>query len=85
MSAYIGGIGSVGLAQSRTFLLIGSFLLLLVAVYLNLIGLRIGNGEYPAALDAGRAADLPFRSSPPPTPSPYLSRGGGRPPSCSMT
>jgi len=42
MSAYIGGIGSVGLAQSRTFLLIGSFLLLLVAVYLNLIGLRIG-------------------------------------------
>jgi len=42
MSAYIGGIGSVGLAQSRTFLLVGSFLLLLVAVYLNLIGLRIG-------------------------------------------
>ena len=42
MSAYIGGIGSVGLAQNRTFLLVGSFLLLLVAVYLNLIGLRIG-------------------------------------------
>ena len=42
MAAYIGGIGSVGLAQSRTFLLVGSFLLLLVAVYLNLIGLRIG-------------------------------------------
>jgi glutamate:GABA antiporter len=42
MSAYIGGIGGAGLAQSRSFLLIGSFLLLLVAVYLNLIGLRIG-------------------------------------------
>jgi amino acid transporter len=42
MAAYIGGIGSVRLAQSRTFLLVGSFLLLLVAVYLNLIGLHIG-------------------------------------------
>ena len=42
MSAYIAGIGSARLAQSRTFLLAGSFLLLLVAVYLNLIGLRIG-------------------------------------------
>ena len=42
MSAYIGGIGSAGLAQNRTFLLVGSFLLLFVAVYLNLIGLRIG-------------------------------------------
>jgi amino acid transporter len=42
MSAYIGGIGSAGLAQNRTFLLVGSFLLLLVAVWLNLIGLHIG-------------------------------------------
>lgn len=42
MAAYIGGIGSAGLAQNRTFLLAGSFLLLLVAVYLNLVGLHIG-------------------------------------------
>jgi glutamate:GABA antiporter len=42
MSAYIGGIGSARLAQSRECLLIGSFLLLIVAVYLNLIGLNIG-------------------------------------------
>lgn len=42
MSAYIGGIGSARLAQDRSFLLIGSFVLLFVAVYLNVIGLRIG-------------------------------------------
>ena len=42
MSAYIGGIGAAQLAQNRTFLLIGSFVLLFVAVYLNIIGLRIG-------------------------------------------
>jgi glutamate:GABA antiporter len=42
MSAYIGGIGSARLAQDRSFLLIGSFALLFVAVYLNVIGLRIG-------------------------------------------
>ena len=42
MSAYVGGIGAARLAQSRTFLLVGSFLLLFVAVYLNIIGLRIG-------------------------------------------
>ncbi len=42
MSAYIGGIGSAGLAQNRTFLLVVSFVLLIVAVYLNLIGLHIG-------------------------------------------
>jgi glutamate:GABA antiporter len=42
MGAYIGGIGSARLAQDRTFLLVGSFGLLLVAVYLNLIGLHIG-------------------------------------------
>jgi glutamate:GABA antiporter len=42
MSAYIGGIGSARLAQDRSFLLIGSFALLLAAVYLNLIGLHIG-------------------------------------------
>jgi amino acid transporter len=42
MSAYVGGIGAAGLAQSRTFLLAGSFVLLFVAVYLNVIGLHIG-------------------------------------------
>ena len=42
MSAYVGGIGGAKLAQNRTFLLVGSFLLLFVAVYLNIIGLRIG-------------------------------------------
>ncbi len=42
MSAYVGGIGAAQLAQNRTFLLIGSFVLLFVAVYLNIIGLHIG-------------------------------------------
>ena len=42
MAAYIGGIGYAPLAQNRTFLLIGSFVLLFVAVFLNIIGLRIG-------------------------------------------
>jgi amino acid transporter len=42
MSAYVGGIGAAQLAQSRSFLLIGSFVLLVVAVWLNIIGLHIG-------------------------------------------
>jgi len=42
MGAYIGGGGAASLAQSRTFLICGSFLLLLVAVFLNIIGLNIG-------------------------------------------
>src|ERR1039457_28848 len=42
MGAYIGGIGAAPLAQNRRFLLLGSFVLLLVAVYVNLIGLRFG-------------------------------------------
>ncbi|MGH9746165.1 MAG: APC family permease [Candidatus Acidiferrales bacterium] len=42
MAAYIGGIGYAPLAQNRTFLLIGSFVLLFVAVSMNIIGLRIG-------------------------------------------
>lgn len=42
MSAYVGGIGAAPLAQNRTFLLAGSFVLLFVAVYLNIIGLNIG-------------------------------------------
>jgi amino acid transporter len=42
MSAYVGGVGGAHFAENRTFLLIGSFVLLFVAVYLNVIGLRIG-------------------------------------------
>ena len=42
MSAYIGGIGSARLAQAARSCWSGSFVFLLVAVYLNLIGLRIG-------------------------------------------
>ena len=42
MSAYVGGIGAAHLAQDRTFLLVGSFVLLFAAVYLNIIGLHIG-------------------------------------------
>ena len=42
MSAYVAGGGGAALAQHRTFLLAGSFLLLAVAVVLNIIGLNIG-------------------------------------------
>ena len=42
MSAYVMGGHGVALAQNRTFLLVGSLLLLLVAVVLNIIGLNIG-------------------------------------------
>jgi glutamate:GABA antiporter len=42
MSAYIGGPGAAALADNRTFIVIGSLVLLFVALYLNLIGLRIG-------------------------------------------
>ncbi|HLV96066.1 MAG TPA: APC family permease [Candidatus Acidoferrales bacterium] len=42
MAAYIGGSGTAYLAQDRTFLMICSFLLLAVAVVLNIIGLNIG-------------------------------------------
>lgn len=42
MGAYIGGSQTAELAQSRTFLMVGSFVLLLVAVGLNIIGLNIG-------------------------------------------
>src|SRR5499425_2005641 len=42
MAAYIGGGGTAYLAQDRTFLMAGSFLLLLVAVVLNIVGLNIG-------------------------------------------
>jgi len=42
MAAYIGGVGHADLATNRDFLVIGSFVLLFVAVYLNIIGLNIG-------------------------------------------
>ena len=42
MSAYVGGSGAAWLAQSRTFLLVGSFVMLVVAVWLNIIGLQFG-------------------------------------------
>jgi amino acid transporter len=42
MSAYVIGGKGVELAQNRTFLLVGSLFLLLVAVLLNIIGLNIG-------------------------------------------
>jgi amino acid transporter len=42
MSAYVGGAGTAWLAENRTFLLVGSFAMLFVAVFLNIIGLHIG-------------------------------------------
>src|SRR5579859_2971283 len=42
MSAYVGGAGHSALATNREFLVIGSFVLLFVAVFLNIIGLNIG-------------------------------------------
>jgi glutamate:GABA antiporter len=42
MAAYIGGAGHADLATNREFLVIGSFVLLFIAVWLNIIGLNIG-------------------------------------------
>jgi amino acid transporter len=42
MSAYVIGPGGAELAQNRHFLLAGSFVLLVVAVVLNIVGLNIG-------------------------------------------
>ena len=42
MTAYVGGAGASRLAEDRTFLLVGSFVMLIVAVWLNIIGLNIG-------------------------------------------
>jgi amino acid transporter len=42
MAAYIGGIGYAPLAENRHFLLIVSFLLLAVAVTMNIVGLNVG-------------------------------------------
>ncbi|HXC32337.1 MAG TPA: APC family permease [Verrucomicrobiae bacterium] len=42
MSAYVGGAGFAWLAQDRAFLLGGSFVMLALAVWLNIIGLQVG-------------------------------------------
>jgi len=42
MSAYVVGPSGAALAQNRMFLLVGSFVLLFVAVGMNLVGLNIG-------------------------------------------
>lgn len=42
MSAYVGGGSTAWMAESRTFLLAGSLLMLILAVWLNIIGLHIG-------------------------------------------
>jgi amino acid transporter len=42
MAAYVGGSGAAHLAQDRTFLIVGSLVILFVAMYLNLIGLNVG-------------------------------------------
>ena len=42
MSAYVGGTGAASLAGDRTYLLLGSFVLLFVAVAMNIVGLNIG-------------------------------------------
>ena len=70
MGGYIAGSGGTSLAQNRTFLLAGSFILLGVAVYLNIIGLNVGKwlqnaggvGTYiPLLILTGLAAVLCFR------------------------
>jgi glutamate:GABA antiporter len=42
MAAYVGGSGTAWMAQNRAFLLGFSFVLLVVAVWLNIIGLHVG-------------------------------------------
>jgi glutamate:GABA antiporter len=42
MCVYVGGSGAAHLAENRTFLLAGSFLLLFAAVALNIVGVGIG-------------------------------------------
>ncbi|GAC1661220.1 MAG: APC family permease [Candidatus Acidiferrum sp.] len=70
MSGYVAGAHGAALAQNRKFLLVGSFVLLIVAVSLNIIGLNIGKwlqnaggvGTYlPLLSMCGVAAVLYFR------------------------
>ena len=42
MASYVGGSGAAQLAENQKFLVCGSFVLLIVAVWLNIIGLHIG-------------------------------------------
>lgn len=42
MAAYIGGTGAAPLANDRAFILVVSFAILLAALFLNLVGLRVG-------------------------------------------
>src|SRR5260370_8497966 len=42
MTAYVGGSGTAWMAESRTFLLAGSFIMLFFAVFLNIIGFDLG-------------------------------------------
>jgi amino acid transporter len=42
MAAYIGGSSAAHLADNRTFLVIGSFIMLFAAMFLNIIGLNVG-------------------------------------------
>ncbi len=42
MCVYVGGSGAAHLAQNRTYLLVGAFLLLFMAVALNIVGVGIG-------------------------------------------
>jgi amino acid transporter len=42
MSGYVAGSGGVALAQNTTFLLVGSFVLLIVAVGFNIVGMNVG-------------------------------------------
>src|SRR5690242_13039302 len=42
MMVYVAGSGGVALAQNTTFLLVGSFVLLIVAVVLNIVGMNVG-------------------------------------------
>jgi len=70
MSAYVGGAGAASLSDNRGFLLAVSFVLLIVAVGMNIIGLNIGKwlqnaggvGTYlPLLILAGVAGVLWFR------------------------
>jgi amino acid transporter len=71
MSGYLAGPGGAALAQDRTFLLTGSFILLAVAVIMNIIGLNIGkwlqnaggvSTYIPLLMLAGVAAILYFKN-----------------------
>ncbi len=70
MSGYVAGSGGSALAQDRTFLLAGSFVLLIVAVVLNIVGLNVGkwlqnaggvSTYLPLLMLSGVAAVLWFR------------------------